>query len=525
MLKKYELLLKVQLYGLFGINRLLHSHDPREKKRLLGMGAAGLLAVGVFVYLSCRITWTFAAVGLAPVLPPLMLTADSALVFILTFLKSQGSLVGMRDYDQVISLPVSDGAAAGSRLTMIYLLHLGAGAVILLPAAAAYAAACGAGAGVWAVLLLGLLLAPLLPMSFALAAGVGIAALSARSRHSHMAALVFSTAGILLFVAAASQAGELDAAQLADLGAALNRMAGRAYPPAKLFSRALAGNAGSLAGFVLLSAAPFGLFSAVLIRFYKRLNTMLFSHRTGKNFRLQELAASSPFRTLFQKELVRFFSCTIYALNSSIVMVLLVVLSFAAAFVSPRALLWQLEAADPGRVLYRALPLGVSAFACLSCSTSASLSLEGKSRWLMCSAPVPPEKVFRSKIAVNLAVLLPCLWLSLLLLRLAFPLDAVQTVLLVFTPTCYALFISVMGMWCNVKFPRYDWSSEYYAVKGGAVSVLAGTGAGLASCLAPLALCMAFAGYAEAITAAAGALALLASGCLYRRLARTRLYI
>ena len=31
MAKKYKLLLKMQLYSLFGLNRLLHSHDKKEK--------------------------------------------------------------------------------------------------------------------------------------------------------------------------------------------------------------------------------------------------------------------------------------------------------------------------------------------------------------------------------------------------------------------------------------------------------------------------------------------------------------
>lgn len=35
MLKKYSLLLKMQLYNLFGINRLIHSHSDKEKNDFL----------------------------------------------------------------------------------------------------------------------------------------------------------------------------------------------------------------------------------------------------------------------------------------------------------------------------------------------------------------------------------------------------------------------------------------------------------------------------------------------------------
>ena len=63
MAKKYKLLLKMQLYSLFGINRLLHSHDKREKNRTLVNGIAGLAIIGILVYLSGYICAVFTDAG------------------------------------------------------------------------------------------------------------------------------------------------------------------------------------------------------------------------------------------------------------------------------------------------------------------------------------------------------------------------------------------------------------------------------------------------------------------------------
>ena len=52
MAKKYKLLLKMQLYSLFGINRLLHSHNKKEKNRTVIVGIAGLAIIGILVYLN-----------------------------------------------------------------------------------------------------------------------------------------------------------------------------------------------------------------------------------------------------------------------------------------------------------------------------------------------------------------------------------------------------------------------------------------------------------------------------------------
>ena len=55
MIGKYKLLLKMQMYHLFGINRLLHSHNQKEKVSLLAIGVAGILLVGILLFMSCGV--------------------------------------------------------------------------------------------------------------------------------------------------------------------------------------------------------------------------------------------------------------------------------------------------------------------------------------------------------------------------------------------------------------------------------------------------------------------------------------
>lgn len=94
----------------------------------------------------------------------------------------------------------------------------------------------------------------------------------------------------------------------------------------------------------------------------------------------------------------------------------------------------------------------------------------------MCSVPVRAIDIFNSKIAVNLTVICPFVLISAILLGFKMEVSFLQAVLLFIVPAVYACFISVLGMYMNVKFPKYDWTSEYYAVKGGAISVLATMG-------------------------------------------------
>lgn len=143
----------------------------------------------------------------------------------------------------------------------------------------------------------------------------------------------------------------------------------------------------------------------------------------------------------------------------------------------------------------------------------------------MYSAPIKTITVFKAKIFVNLTVILPVLWISLILLRITFPLTMVQTILLFVTPTIYALFISAVGMLFNVKYPRFDWTSEYYAIKGGAISVLATIGVGLALSAIPVYFCVLSREYAQQIVIAITIVIAVLTLIAYRMLSKIRLYI
>ncbi|MCI9083772.1 MAG: hypothetical protein HFI70_16245 [Lachnospiraceae bacterium] len=526
MANKYKLLLKMQLYGLFGINRLLHSHDKKEKNRTLIIGIAGLTMIGFLVYLSGYICSVFANAGLVQAVPTLIIVIYSLIVLLLTFLKSSGALVGLKDYDMVMSLPVSNISVILSRLTMLYIMNLIIGMIAMIPAIVVYGTNTSVSISDFFVLVITLLLTPVIPMLTALTIGIIIVAVSSKSKHNNILVLLFSTIGILLLVYVSSKLQTMDTAQIADISTMLINRFNQFYPPASFVSKALLySDWVSFAIFILSSFIALLAFAAIVSYFFKQLNTRAFSHHVGKDFHLGDLSVSSPLIALYKKESARFFSCTIYALNSCIVIILLFAVSIMSVFYLPGMITQQLESLGVMSVLETMIPLVVSALVCICCTTSASLSLEGKSRWIMCSVPVKTITVFNSKILVNLTVILPILWVSLILLRIAFSLTVIQTIFLFITPTIYALFISVVGMLLNAKYPRYDWTSEYYAVKGGAVSVLATVGVGLVLSAVPVYLCISFRDYAQLIVIAVTIFIAAVTFMAYRFLTKIRLYI
>lgn len=525
MMRKYSLLLKMQLYNVFGINRMLHSHDTKEKKQFFIVGIAGISVIGTFMYLSGYISIALAEIGLIKVLPTLILISYSLFILFLTFLKGGSCLIGLKDYDMVVSLPVSNTVVILSRLTNLYAVNLMIGIVAIAPMMIVYGTSGNLTWETYLILLVSLMIAPIIPMIAALTIGVLISCVSSHSKHSNIFSLLFSVLGILLFIFAVSQMQTMQAKQVTNVSLMFMELINQYYLPAFLFTKALVyTDFSSLLSFVVLSVVIASVFVIVISYFYKRLNTIAFSHNTQKNFCLEKVKVSSPLGALYKKELKRFFSCTIYALNSSIVMILLFVASTFILFDMQDMIVKQLEALGMISIFQTVLPLMIAMLVSMNCTTSASLSLEGKSRWLMCSAPVEAKTILQSKIAVNLTLVLPILLVSMIFLRIVFPLSIAETVLLFITPTVYTFFIAVIGMWLNIKFPRYDWTSEYYAMKGGAVSVLASIGVGAACSILPLYLCIFFQKQAQLIIITATCLVLLGTVVIYRRLCHIRLY-
>ena len=523
---KYKYLLRMQLYNLFGINRLIHSCDKQEKQRSAIVAALGLAAIAILAIYITKFSNSMAKAGLGKALPTLMVVICSLTTLTLTFVKSTGALIGLKDYDMVMSMPVNTLSIVTSRVTLLYLINLIIGFIAMLPSSIIYIMyecppICSC------LFLVGaLFLAPIIPMIISLSLGVLIVAVSSRSRHKNIFSLVLSTAAVLMIVFASAKTLSMDEAQITNLGVAMAETVNKFYPPAILFTNALLHN--DWVGFVIFAAVSLlsGIaFIAIVSHYYKTLNTAVFSHYAKKDYKMGALKSSSPFMALYKKELRRLSSCTIYALNSCIGIVLLFVVALGAAFFMPPALRQQIETMGIMSIIQNIMPIALAVFVTMTSTTAASLSLEGKNRWIMCSVPTQARTVYNSKIAVNLSVILPVLYVSTILIRIVIPCSLMQTILMFLIPTVYAFFISVLGIYLNIKFPKYDWTSEYYAVKGGAISVLATALGGMAGSLTPLYLCIIFPHYHMIIMLGITCLILLATLVIYHKVCQTQLYV
>jgi len=521
---KCWLLLKIQLLGFFNINRMLHTNDKKEKRRMISMGALMLFVVIIMVGYSTGMAIACAYFGMADVLPPLILMVCAACTLVITFLKSNGVFFGFRNYDMVMSLPVKSSTIIISRLLSVYAMNFLISSVIMLPSIIVYGITFNVSLSVWCMMVLSLFLTSLLPMIISMIVGAVITAISVRFRYKNLLTIVLSTVAFLALLVGSFVIPQGEAA-LAELVASAVQTVYRIYPVAAFYTNALTNNDWvSFGQFTLISIVASVLFVLLLSAFYNKINSALFSVRSKSNYRLGTLKTSTPFMTLYKKELRRLVSSPIYVMNTCIGAILLLVVAVAFLLIDIEEIGNVLGMPDIASWIKLMAPWIVTFFVAISTATSSSISLEGKSRWLMCSAPVPAKVVYNSKIAVSLSYLIPSILISCTMLTIGLQTNLIETIALFIVPLLFSIFISVVGLALNLKYPKYDWTSEYHAVKQ-SVSVLATVGTGIALVFVFYVLTASLQAISEWIQLLAIILFITTTLVVYRRLAAQILYM
>ena len=487
-MKSFVLLLKIQLLGLFGINKTLHA-DPAKAKRTLAVAALVVIAVVLFagVY-SSGVAQALVQIGLPEAIPLVAVLVGAVAGAVAAFLKTNGVLFGFKDYDLVMSLPVPISSVVLSRIASLYAMSLLFGLLAMVPALAVYAANAGVTAVGVVCMALSVVLAPLLPLAAAIVLAVLIAAVSARFKHANIVVIVLTLAATLAAVfgsfALSGQADDM--AAMTALGTQLTTQLASVFPPAMWAAAGIVdGDLVQFLAFAAVNLVAAGVVLALIVRLFVPVNTLLMSSRPRGTFSFDGKGAagakaSTPLRALVVKEARLLVATPIYLMNACIGYVLVFVAAVAVAVGTATGMV-SLDALPPelAPLMGTVLPWGLAFFCSISSTTAASVSLEGSARWLMLTAPVPAATVLGAKAAINLIVGVPFLAVSALLIAVSVPLDALSVAALFAVPLSACMLATFGGLALDARRPRYDWTTVYEPVKRGMpvfVVVFAGMG-------------------------------------------------
>ncbi|HBY72672.1 MAG TPA: hypothetical protein DEG06_10575 [Lachnospiraceae bacterium] len=480
-MKKVIQLVHIQIAAV--LTDMLAIGNSRSKKSK----AAGYGGLSIFIILMSFVSFVYCMMiagglkmfGSLELLPPLMMAVTSLVSLMTTVFKVKGTIFGFRDYDLVMSLPVSTRGIVASRVILLYAVNLVFAAIIMIPAMLVYGVMACPGILFFINSIVSLFFIPLVPIILASILGMVIAYAASRFRHTNLLNILFSVLiiiGIMVFSLGMGDSGQ----ELVDFSRTMTRKVNTMYPLAGLYTNAvIQSDMVSLLGFIGISLLAFVLYSLLVGKCFKWMNSKMLTGASRTKFVMGDLKAQSPFHALYDKELKRFFATPVYVLNTGFGVILLTIGAIVLIFLkSPLAGLFHLKfdmemLASPqlGSVFGGYGPLMVSFFICMSSTTMASISLEGKNLWILKSLPVSAKTIFHAKMAVNLTILAPVM-LDIILISMVLQIPFRQGIILLLTAVVCSVFVSVFGLLINLRFPNFNWTSETIAVKQSAASMV-----------------------------------------------------
>ncbi len=387
-----------------------------------------------------------------------------ALSFIGSVFTAQQQIFAARDNDLLLSMPIPPRLVLASRMALLMVMNIFWQSLVLLPAAVVWCMFYAP--TLWQVVayILTFVGLPFITLTVTSIFAWLLSLLMARLRNKNIVSTVFSIAFLVVYFSVFNKVNTyIDL--LVTNGAAIAEKVRAAVYPAYAYGEAIAsGGVMELIVFLLCCAIPFAIVWLILERAFLGIAT---TRRGAKKIRYRERAmkAGSPQWALFQKELRRFWSNSMYVMNAALGSIFMLVA--AVALVIYRDAPAQLEQILPGAGTYLG-PLAAAAL-CLLASTNVisapSISLEGKNLWIAKSLPVSAGKVLMSKVWVHVAVtLLPMLpaWLA---AAIVLKLSPAVAVLALVAPAAFVGFCALFGVVVNLHFPRFDWINEIVAVK------------------------------------------------------------
>ncbi|MEG2774261.1 MAG: hypothetical protein RR906_02520 [Acetivibrio sp.] len=524
MLKGCWKLIKIQMLQLFGLNEIWHSKDKKKKWKAVLLffcffivGCSLMLYVGMMAY-------SLKMIQMTELIPSYMMTMTSAVILFFTIFKAGAMLFNTKDYEMLAALPVSSKAIVVRSFFTMYVNNIVLTALVLFPSTFVYVNFTRVGLLFYLYLVLSIFLIPLLPMTVACIFGALLTALTSRMKYKNLITIVSSMGLCIGIMAVSFGSGDMNQTDLSNMSMFLTKELERIYPLSTLFSKAVTQESiGAFLAFAGLSVTIFAGFVCLTAWKYMDINSALKSHTTKNNYTMTEVKTRTLSQALYAKERKRYFSSSVYVLNTGFGYVFMLIMGIFVFILGPEKLETTLNMPGAAEMIAKFAPLMIGGMACISPPSVASVSLEGKQWEGLLALPITTKNIVDSKIKWTLTLSIPSGLITSALCGVSLKGSLFSLLLLFVVPQIYGLFAAIGGIYINLKLPNFAWENEAVVVKQSAATMLFML-IGFASVLIPIGLFFLLEKVrGEMILLAFSVVLLFASWILYKSVLKTDL--
>lgn len=419
---------------------------------------------GMFTFLSCLLCAPLAQAGMNWMYFALMGLIAIALGAFGSVFNTYSGLYLAKDNELLLSMPLPAGVVMASRLLSVYIMGLMYSGVVMFPAVVVYWITISASVGAVLGSLLLLVLISIFVLTLSCALGWVVAKISLKLKNKSFITVIVSLAFIAVYYFCYFKAQTFISGLLTNAAEYGEKLRGAAYP-IYLFGRV---GVGDVPAMLIISAAVIALFALmwlVISKSFIRLATSSGSSRR-RVYRGGAMKKASVSAALLKKELGRFTGSANYMLNCGLGVLFMPVFGVLLLF-RGRTMLSAISS------VFAETAGGVPALFCAAmCMLAAmndmvvpSVSLEGRSMWILQSLPVESWQVLRAKLRFQLILTgVPAVFCVVCAMTV-YPFTAAELVLTVVILAAYILFEALFGLTLGLKTTNLSWTSEITPVK------------------------------------------------------------
>ena len=465
-----KILLKRQLYEL---NRSFF-YDPKKGKSRSKFASAAFIVLyallmvcvlgGMFAFCAYQLANPLRAAGLDWLYFALFGTIGLMFGVFGSVFNTYAALYKANDNDLLLSLPVPVGSILLSRLLGVYLMGLMFSAVVFVPAAIVYLCI-DFSVGTLLGCILGMLSISVFVFVLSCALGWVVAKIASKLKRKSFLTVIISLVFIGGYYYVVNNIPTLLMQFTQYTGAIGAGVKNFAYP-VYLFGRMSAGNLVSAPLPVFGTAALALLTFYVMSKSFLKLATASSDTVTAKYNRNARQKASGVFSALLKRELGRFTASPAYMLNCGFGVIIMPIAGILLLIrgAALRSMLFELFDSSTGTIAILAAA-AVCLVSTMNDMTAPSVSLEGKTLWILRSMPVTTQQILRAKLAMQLLLSGISVLFAAICTCIAFAVPIGSTIAVILACLSLVVLLAEFGLFLDLKKPNLNWTTEITPIK------------------------------------------------------------
>ncbi|WP_312287742.1 putative ABC transporter permease subunit [Terrisporobacter sp.] len=469
------LLMKNNLINESGINKLKYA-DKNDKIKAICMVLIIVFTVimlSVYGFMACFYLSDFLVkINQMELLLILGIIGCTMATFFTSIYKASSYLFQSKDYEMLSSLPIKQSSILSSKIIMLVINNYLFAIPLLLIPGIVYFIKVDTGILYFPFLIILILTTPLIPTIISSIIAFIITNISSRSKKNNLLSIILNLSLVAIILLLSFNLQNI-MMSLVQNSSSIIEATQKLYIPAYYFVDALKNdNIGSLLIFVLISIVPTVLFAYIFANNFNKINSKLSETYKTNNYKFKGLKSSKPVIALLNKEFKRYFSSTIYVMNTFVGMIMLFIFTVAIVVIGYDKIAQILEIAVVKEMIVLQI-IGITLFCIIMTNTACvSISLEGKNLWILKSSPIKEMDIFKSKILLNIILTMPIAIICFMTLSFRLGFDIKSTTLVILTIILISIFSATLGIFINLLYPKMDFTSDVAVVKRGASVII-----------------------------------------------------